>query len=133
MNDEHLIKSVLTGARTIAVVGASPNPGRPSNQIMKYLLEQGYKVIPVRPKVTQILDQQCYESLGDIREPIDIVDVFRRAEACPDVARAAVDIGAGVLWLQEGIISEEAAAIADAGGLKVIMDRCTMKEHLRFK
>ncbi|MHB1361911.1 MAG: CoA-binding protein [Thermoleophilia bacterium] len=122
-------ESILAGARVIAVVGASPNPERPSYKAAAYLIEHGFEVIPVRPRVKEILGRRCYESLGGIPEKIDVVDVFRRPEACPDVARAAVAAGAGALWLQEGIISEEAARIAREGGLEVVMDRCTQKVH----
>jgi predicted CoA-binding protein len=96
---------------------------------MAYLLEAGYEVFPVRPKVKEILGRPCYASLEDIPADIDIVDVFRKAEACPDVARSAVDAGAGTLWLQEGIISDQAQRIAREGGLAVVMDSCTMKVH----
>lgn len=129
--DEKL-RLILSKAESIAVVGASPNPARPSNMVARYLLEKGYVVIPVRPKVSEILGFRCYSSLNDIDMPIDIVDVFRSADACPDIARAAVAIGAKVLWLQEGIISEEAAAIARDGGLDVVMDECTRKVHERL-
>lgn len=127
------MKSIFEKARTIAVVGASPNPRRPSHGVMDYLIRQGYEVIPVRPKVAEVLGQKCYGSLEEVPLPVDIVDVFRRPEACPDVARSAVAIGAGVLWLQEGIVSEAAAGIARSGGLEVVMDRCTMKEHRKVK
>ncbi|MHB1390741.1 MAG: CoA-binding protein [Thermoleophilia bacterium] len=126
-DQEEKITTLLAISKTIAVVGASPNPKRPSHGVMKYLIARGYDVIPVRPKVTAVLGQKCYASLEDIPVPVDIVDVFRRAEACPDVARAAVAIGAGLLWLQEGIISQEAADIARGGGMQVVMDRCIMK------
>lgn len=123
------INAILGDARTIAVVGASPNPARPSHMVARYLMDNGYRVIPVRPRVSEILGQRCYEQLKDIPVPVDIVDVFRKPEACPAVARSAVAIGARILWLQEGIISEEAAAIASAGGLAVIMDYCIMVAH----
>ncbi|MFA5810366.1 MAG: CoA-binding protein [Thermoleophilia bacterium] len=129
--DEKL-RLILSKAESIAVVGASPNPARPSNIVAGYLLEKGYEVIPVRPKVSEILDRRCYSSLKDIIVPVDIVDVFRRVEACPDIARDAVAMGAKVLWLQEGIISEEAAAIACDGGLVVVMDEYTRKVHERL-
>ena len=125
--DDGQIKSILADARTIAVVGASPNPDRPSFQIASYLIDQGYEVIPVRPKVREILGRRSYASLTEIPVPVDIVDVFRKPEACPDIAREAVEIGARVLWLQEGIVSEEAARIAAGGGLQVVMDSCIMK------
>ncbi|MBE0429287.1 MAG: CoA-binding protein [Thermoleophilia bacterium] len=124
--------SILRARATVAVVGASPNPKRPSHAVMRYLIEHGFNVIPVRPRVSEILDQRCFGSLEEIPVPVDIVDVFRKAEACPEVARSAVAIGARVLWLQEGIVSEDAAEIARQGGLDVVMDRCTMREHLRI-
>ncbi len=126
------MKAVLAAASTIAVVGASPNPARPSNRVAQYLLRHGFEVIPVRSKVEKILGRKCYPRLDDIPEPVDIVDVFRRQEACPEVACAAVAIGARVLWLQEGIISEEAARIARSGGLEIFMDRCIKKPHQKF-
>lgn len=125
-------RAILEEARTIAVVGASPNPARPSNQVASYMAGQGYEIIPVRPKVAEILGTRCYPSLEEIPVQVDIVVVFRRAEACPDVARAAVAIGAGVLWLQEGIVSAEAMRIAQDGGLEVIMDQCIKKVRNRL-
>lgn len=130
--DEEKIKAVIEGARTIAVVGASPNQKRPSHRVMKYLIDHGLEAIPVRPRVAQVLGKKCYASLEEIPVSVDIVDVFRRPEACPDVARSAVAIGAKALWLQEGIISEEAARIARDGGVEVIMDLCIKKVHLKF-
>jgi predicted CoA-binding protein len=124
-SDQQLDSILAVGV--IAVVGASPNPARPSHQVMKYLIDRGYEVVPVRPKVTEILGRKCYPRLVDIPVTVEIVDVFRRAEACPDVARAAAEIGAKTLWLQEGIISEEAAEIARASGMTVIMDSCIKK------
>lgn len=121
------LKRILSGSPTIAIVGASPNDGRPSYRVMRYLLECGYEVIPVRPKVKEILGRPCFPSLEEITAPVDIVDVFRRPEACPEVAASAAAIGAKALWLQEGIVSEEAAAIARQAGLAVIMDSCIMK------
>ena len=126
------MKSMLGGAGVVAVVGASPNPARPSHQVAKYLIDNGFDVAPVRPKVAEILGRRCYASLEEIPVDVDIVDVFRKPEACPAVARAAVAIGACVLWLQEGIISEEAADIAREGGLEVVMDACIKKVHERL-
>lgn len=123
------LKSILEETRTIAVVGASPNPKRPSNIVAGYLIKHGYDVIPVRPGVGEILGRQCYERLEDIPVGVDMVDVFRKPEACPGIARSAVAIGARVLWLQEKVVSGEAAGIAREGGLEVVMDRCTMKVH----
>lgn len=118
---------ILKGSPTIALVGASPNPGRPSHQVMKFLLACGFEVIPVRPKVKEVLGRPCFPGLDGLKGKVDIVDVFRRPEACPEVARDAVAAGARVLWLQEGIISDEAAAIARQGGLEVVMDSCILK------
>lgn len=125
------VRDILRPGATIAVVGASPNRKRPVYGVMSYLLRHGFNVIPVRPKVAELMDLKCYPSLEEIPVAVDIVDVFRKPEACPEVARSAVAIGARILWLQQGIISEEAAAIASAGGLEVVMDLCTMKEHSR--
>jgi len=124
-----IAESIVADARVIAIVGASPNPARPSYVVASYLIEHGFEVIPVRPKVREILGRKCYGSLEDILEKVDVVDVFRRPEACPDIARAAVSAGAGTLWLQEGIVSEEAARIAREGGLRVVMDVCIKKVH----
>ncbi len=115
---------LLETARTIAVVGASSDPARPSHGVFLRLLRAGYRVIPVNPSETEVLGQRAVARLDQIEEPIDIVDVFRRAEATPEVARAAVAVGAKALWLQSGIRNEETAAIATAGGLLMIMDRC---------
>ena len=124
---------ILADARTIALVGASPRPERPSNSVMRYLLEAGYRVIPVRPVgPPEIHGQGRAASLAEIEEPIDIVDVFRRSEHCPDVARQAVEAGAGALWLQLGVVSSEARAIAEAAGLDYVEDECTAIVHARL-
>ncbi len=123
---------LLQRARVVAVVGASPRPERPSNMVSRYLLEHGYDVVPVRPKVHEILGRPCYGSLEEVPGHVDIVDVFRRPEACVDIARSAVAIGADTLWLQQGIVSEEAERIAVEGGLKVVMDRCIKVVHQRL-
>ena len=121
---------ILADARTIALVGASPRPERPSNSVMRYLLEAGYRVIPVRPVgPSEIHGQRRVASLAEIEEPIDLVDVFRRSENCPDVARQAVEAGVGALWLQLGIVSSEARAIAEAAGLDYVEDECTAIVH----
>ncbi|MFK7913659.1 MAG: CoA-binding protein [Pseudomonadales bacterium] len=126
-----VIKRTLA-AKTIAVVGLSANPARPSNEVAVYLQQAGYRVIPVNPRETSILGETCYPSLQDIPEPVHMVDVFRNAEAVPPIAKEAVAIGAQSLWLQLGVISPEGAAIASAGGLDVVMDRCTKIEHARY-
>ena len=123
------IRQLLTSASTIAVVGASSNPERSSNGIMGRLLQLGYTVIPVNPNETTVLGQKAYASLSDVPVPIDIVDVFRRAEDTPGIADEAVKAGAKALWLQTGIVSEDAAARATAGGLTVVMDACIGAMH----
>jgi uncharacterized protein len=127
------LTSLLTAARTIAIVGASSNPDKASHGIMQKLQHVGYKVIPVNPRETEILGERSYPSLLDVPEPIDIVDVFRRAEDTPAIADEAVTIGAKALWLQTGIVSEEAAARAEAGGLVVVMDACIGATHAMLR
>ena len=123
---------ILRDARTIAVVGASPRPGRPSHGVMRYLLEHGYRVIPVRPRdCDEVLGVPCVASLAEIGEPVDLVDVFRRPEFCADVAREAVAAGAGALWLQLGIVSPEARRIAAEAGLDYVENLCTAVVHAR--
>lgn len=123
MTDEQL-KKILDDSRTIAIVGASSNPERPSYGVMKILLDAGYHVIPVNPKETEVLGVKAAPSLSAITEPVDVVDVFRKAEDTPAIADEAVKIGAKVLWLQTGVSNDEAAAKAKAGGLEVVMNTC---------
>ena len=118
------IKALLTAARSIAVVGASSNPARPSHGIFGLLLQAGYRVVPVNPMEKAVHGQTAYASLADVPFAIDIVDVFRRPEHTPAIADEAVAVGAKTLWLQSGIWNEEAAARAKAGGLSVVMDAC---------
>jgi predicted CoA-binding protein len=121
---------ILRETRTIALVGASPNPDRPAHGVMRYLLERGYRVIPVRPRDCEdVLGVPCVASLDEIDEPIDLVDVFRRAEAAPEHAREAVAVGAKAFWLQLGLRSDEARAICEGAGLDYVEDRCTAIEH----
>jgi uncharacterized protein len=122
---------LLREAHTIAMVGASPDPGRPSHGVMRYLLMHGYRVIPVRPDGAEVLGVPSVRSLLEIDEPIDMVDVFRRAEACPEHAREAVEAGAGSLWLQLGLVSPESRAIAEAAGIPYVEDACTAVVHAR--
>lgn len=131
---EDLIREVLQSTRTIALVGASHKPERPSYRVMAYLLEQGYHVIPVNPGLAgqQLLGQEVKRTLADIDEPVDMVDVFRSADAAYEIAGEAIAIGAKSLWLQLGVINEEAAALAQAAGLKVVMDHCPKIEILRL-
>jgi uncharacterized protein len=123
-------EEILREAKTIAMVGASPNPAKASHGVMRYLLAQGYRVIPVRPlDCDEILGVPCVATLADIDEPIDLVDVFRRPEHTPQHAQEAVDAGAKALWLQLGIRSEEARRIATEGGLDYVEDLCTAVVH----
>ncbi len=126
-----VIQRVLTMQR-IAIVGLSGNELRASNFVGRYLLRNGYDVVPVNPREETILGQTSYASLADIPDPVDTVDVFRKPEAVPDIARDAVAIGAKCLWLQYNVISEEGARIATDGGLDVVMDRCMKVEHARY-
>jgi len=130
MNDSEL-KQLLQNTRTIAVVGLSEKPDRPSHHVAAYLQSVGFRVIPVNPSVLSILGERSYPTLYDIPEPVDMVDVFRRSDAVPAIAQEAIAIGAKSLWLQEGVIHQEAAAMAKAAGLQVVMDRCILKEHER--
>jgi predicted CoA-binding protein len=123
---------ILGAAQTIAVVGASPKAWRPSHGVMRYLLAQGYRCIPVRPRdCDEVLGVRCVTSLAEIDERIDLVDVFRRPEFCAEVAREAVAVGAGAVWLQSGIVSPEARRIAEEAGLRYVEDECTMVVHRR--
>ena len=123
------IRELLASASTITIVGASSNPVRSSHGIMGRMLQLGYRVIPVNPNETEVLGQKAYASLTDIPVAIDIVDVFRRAEYTPAIADEAVKVRAKALWLQQGVVNEDAAARAEAGGLTVIMDACIAVEH----
>jgi predicted CoA-binding protein len=121
--------AILREARTIAVVGASADPWRASNGVMRYLLDAGYRCLPVNPACDEVLGVPAVASLAEIEEPIDLVDVFRRPEFCADHAREAVEAGAGALWLQLGIVSAEARRIAEENGLDYVEDACTKVVH----
>ena len=127
-SDEDL-RVLLTEATTVAVVGASSDPEKASHGIMRKLQKVGYRVIPVNPKETEVLGERAYPSLDDVPGRVDIVDVFRRADDTPPIADQAVRIGARALWLQSGIISEDAADRARKGGLLVVMDACIGATH----
>jgi len=130
--DPLTIQRVLHAARTVAVVGLSPNELRASNFVGYYLKRHGYRVIPVNPRESEIFGEVSYPSLSEVPVPVDIVDVFRAPDALPEIAREAVAVGAGALWCQFGVINEEAARIAEEGGVTVIMDRCLKVEHARY-
>lgn len=125
------IAQLLKNARTIAVVGLSSSKMRPSHGVAEYLQRAGYKIIPVNPNETEVLGERAVARLEDIREKVDIVDVFRRSEFVPQVVESAIAIGAKAVWMQEGVIHEAAAERARAAGLMAVMDLCMMKEHAR--
>jgi predicted CoA-binding protein len=131
-NDIEALREILATSRTIAVVGLSADWFRPSFFAAKYMLEHGYRIIPVNPKYPEILGQRSYPSLDAIEEPIDMVDVFRRPDDLPPIARQAVAVGAKVLWQQLGIANLEADRIAREAGLKSVYDRCVKIEHARL-
>ena len=128
------IRDLLANARTIAMVGASDRPDRPSNRVMKILQDQGYRVIPVNPQITgeHIHGEYVWRELAQIGEPIDIVDIFRRPEAAGEAVDQAIAAGAKAVWMQIGVINDEAARRAEAAGLKVVMDRCPAIEIPRL-
>jgi len=129
---EDAIRRILQDCRTIAVVGLSADPSRPSHGVAAYMRDRGYRIIPVNPRYPEILGEKCYPDLRSIPEPVDMVDVFRKAADCVPVAEEAVAIGAKALWLQLGIVNDEAKRIGEAAGLTVIMDRCLKIEHARL-
>ena len=124
---------ILKNWKTIAVVGLSPNPYRPSNGVSAYMKEQGYRIIPVNPGHAQILGEKSYRRLEDIPEPVEIVNVFRRSEEVGPVVDSAIAIGAKAVWMQQGVYNEEAAERARAAGLEVVMDRCILQEHRKLR
>jgi predicted CoA-binding protein len=126
-------EEILNFSRVVAVVGLSSKPGRPSYRVASYLKEQGYKIIPVNPEEKKILGELCYPDLASIPEPVDVVDVFRRPEEVLPIVEEAISIGAKAVWMQEGVINEEAAARAREAGLLVVMDKCMRKLHLKLK
>ena len=126
------LRRILKTNHTIAVVGLSADWYRPSYFAAKYMQEHGFRIIPVNPKYDEILGEKCYPNLKAIPEPVDIVDVFRKPDDCVPIAQDAVVIGAKVLWLQLGVVNEEAARVAEAGGLEVVMDRCVKIEYARL-
>ena len=130
MNEE---EKILKTCQTVAVVGLSPRPDRPSYRIASYLKEQGYRIIPVNPKAKEILGEPCHPDLASIPEPVDVVNIFRRSEEVLPIVEVAIKIGAKAVWMQEGVMNEEAAAQARKSRLLVVMDRCMLKEHRKVK
>ena len=126
------IAEVLRSSHTIAVVGLSSNTMRASNGVAAYLQRAGYRIIPVNPRETEVLGEKSYARLEDVPEKIDMVDIFRRSEYVPDIVESAIRVGAKAVWMQEGVIHEEAAERARNAGLAVVMDRCTLKEHRKL-
>jgi hypothetical protein len=132
ITDDEELKRIYAETKTIAVVGASGSEEKAAHTIPRYLQREGFRIIPVNPRGGEILGEKVHEKLADVTEPIDVVDVFRPSEETPGVAKEAVAAGAKVLWLQEGISSEEAERIATEGGLQVVMDRCMGATHHRL-
>ena len=132
IQDDSELRQILTTAKTVACVGVSSNPEKPSYGIFQYLAEAGYRMIPVNPTAPEILGRPSYPSVRLIPEKIDVVQVFRKPEDVPPVVEQAIQAGAKVVWMQEGVVNEEAAAQAEKAGLKVVMDRCMMKTHQRL-
>lgn len=132
MNNDETMKHILSTARTVASVGLSSNPQKESNEVGQYLKDHGYRVIPVNPAATEILGEKSYPSLADVPEKVDVVQIFRKPEDVPPVVEEAIRIGAQVIWMQEGIVNEEAAQRAREAGLMVVMDACMKKTHQRL-
>jgi len=128
----HNVSGLLRSSHTIAVVGLSSKRYRPSYGVAEYMQNAGYRIIPVNPFETEILGETAYAALGEVPEHIDIVDIFRRSEFVPELVDTAIRIGAGAIWMQEGVVHEAAAAKARAAGLEVVMDRCILKDHRRM-
>ena len=131
INSHETIKEVLENCKTIAVVGLSSDPERPSHGVASYMRRRGYKVIPVNPNETEVFGDKAYASLADVPEKIDLVDIFRRSSEAGNAVDEAIAVGARAVWLQEGVIDDDAAERAQHAGLLVVMDRCWLKEHAR--
>ena len=133
INDPQAIRQILEECRTIAVVGLSSSPARASNGVAGYMRRQGYRVIPVNPNEREVFGERAYPSLSDVPEKIDLVDIFRRSEEAGAAVDEAIRVGAKAVWLQEGVIDNNAARRALDAGLLVVMDRCWLKDHARMK
>lgn len=132
MNDDQMMKDILSSAKTIASVGLSSNPAKESFGIAAYLKAQGYRVIPVNPTTAEVFGEKSYPDLESVPEKIDVVQVFRKPEDVPPVVDSAIKVGAKAVWMQEGIVNEEAAEKARAAGLQVVMDACMRVSHRRL-
>ncbi len=126
------VSEILLSARTIAVVGVSSKRFRPSYGVTEYMQRAGYRIIPVNPQETEVLGEKSYPDLDSVPGPVDIVDIFRRSEFVPEIVEAAIRKGAKLIWMQEGVVHEQAARRAEAAGLVVVMDHCILKEHRRL-
>jgi len=131
--DDASLRALLDRARTIAVVGLSPQPARPSYRVAQAMQRYGYRIVPVRPLVEEVLGEQAYANLADIPFPVDLVDVFRAAEHVPAIVEQCLALHLPAIWIQEGIVHDAAALRAQAGGMNVVMDRCLLKEYVRLK
>src|SRR4030042_4373454 len=126
------VEEILRNSNTVAMVGLSANPERPSNIVAVYLKEKGYRIIPVNPGEKTILGEISYPDLSSIPDKVDVVDIFRKSEDVPPIVKEAVKIGAKAVWMQEGVTNEEASAAARKAGLKVVMNKCMRKEHMNL-
>lgn len=131
INDPKAIETILNECRTIAVVGLSSNPIRPSYDVASYLQRNGYRIIPVNPNETEVLGEKAYPSLADVPEPVDLVDIFRRSEEAGQYVDEAISLGAKAVWMQDGVTDEAAAQRALNAGLMVVMDDCILRQHVR--
>jgi len=129
---QQTIEKILRESRTVAVVGLSSNPERPSYDVAHYLQSKGYRIIPVNPNEAEVLGQPAYPDLLSIPDPVDVVDIFRRSEAVPPIVEQAIEIGAKAVWMQKGVRHDQAAQRAGASGLLVVMDRCMQEETRRL-
>ena len=132
IEDDAELRNILKSARTVASVGVSSNPQKPSYGIFQYLMEAGYQMLPVNPMTPEVMGKQSYPDLASVQQKIDVVQVFRKPEDVQPVVEQAIQAGAKVVWMQEGIVNEQAAKQAEEAGLKVVMDRCMMKTHMRL-
>ena len=131
--DDDVLRALFDRVKTIAVVGLSPQPARPSYRVAQAMQRYGYRIVPVRPRVDEVLGEKAYASLADIPFRVDLVDVFRAAEHVPAIVAQCLALHLPTIWIQEGIVAEEAAQHAQAGGMTVVMDRCILKDYVRLK